>query len=145
MKREHQPEIELLEIVLPTIPPSQQKQHFRCFLPVQWILNFPLPPSIDLINTINLINTIHVHGKLVGPQIIMDLVKRQIKVLDILFFTKSGNKICARERNMRYYILTHHWVGYRVKCWGTWEVLPKNCCATYQDFSQKGIERKWSA
>lgn len=28
---------------------------------------------------------------------------------------------------------TTSWVGYKVKFWGSWEVLPKNCCATYQE------------
>lgn len=60
-----------------------------------------------------------------GPKFSWTLRKRQSKVLDILFFTKSGIKIYARGRKMRCYILTPHWVGYRVKCWGSWKVLPQ--------------------
>lgn len=47
------------------------------------------------------------------------LMKRQSKVLDILFSTRVGNKTYARERKRGYYILTPAWVGYRVKRWGS--------------------------
>lgn len=71
------------------------------------------------------------------------------KVLDILFFTKSGNKICATGRKIRYYILTQCTALSRIQSQmlGKLGGLAKEllCYLSGTWFFQKGIERNWNA